>query len=37
MQMFNHSSQRQALTYLGIQPSEIKEALLRDICTIPEV
>jgi len=31
MQMFNHSSQRQTLTYLGIQPSEIKEAYLREI------
>lgn len=29
MQMFNHASQRQTLTYLGIQPSEIKEAYLR--------
>ena len=31
MQMFNHASQRQTLTYLGIQPSEIKEAYLREI------
>jgi len=31
MHMFNHSSQRQTLTYLGIQPSEIKEAYLREI------
>lgn len=31
MQMFNHSSQKQTLTYLGIQPSEIKEAYLREI------
>jgi hypothetical protein len=30
MQMFNHAS-RQPLTYLGIQPSEIKEAYLRGI------
>jgi len=31
MQMFNQASQRQTLTYLGIQPSEIKEAYLREI------
>lgn len=31
MHMFNHASQRQTLTYLGIQPSEIKEAYLREI------
>lgn len=31
MQMFNHASQRQTLTYLGIQPSEIKDAYLREI------
>ena len=31
MQMFNHSSQRQTLIYLGIQPSEIKDAYLREI------
>jgi hypothetical protein len=31
MQMFNHASQRQTLTYLGIEPSEIKEAYLREI------
>jgi integrase len=31
MQMFNHASQRQTLAYLGIQPSEIKEAYLREI------
>lgn len=31
MQMFNHSSQKQTLAYLGIQPSEIKEAYLREI------
>ena len=28
---YNHSSQRQTLTYLGIQPSEIREAHLREI------
>ena len=31
MHMFNHSSQKQTLAYLGIQPSEIKEAYLREI------
>jgi hypothetical protein len=31
VQMFNHSSQRQPLTDLGIQPSEIKEAYPRAI------
>jgi integrase len=31
MEMFNHSSQRQTLTYLGIQPSEIKDAYLKEI------
>lgn len=31
MQMFNHSSQKQTLSYLGIQPSEIKDAYLREI------
>lgn len=31
MQMFNHSTQKQTLAYLGIQPSEIKEAYLREI------
>lgn len=31
MQMFNHSSQKQTLTYLGIQPSEIKDAYLKEI------
>ena len=31
MQMFNHSTQRQTLTYLGIQPSEIKDAYLKEI------
>ena len=31
MQMFNHSSQRQTLDYLGIQPSEIRDAYLKEI------
>jgi integrase len=31
MQMFNHSTQKQTLAYLGIQPSEIKDAYLREI------
>jgi hypothetical protein len=31
MQMFNHSSQRQALAYLGIHPNEIRDAYLREI------
>jgi integrase len=31
MVMFNHSSQKQTLAYLGIQPSEIKDAYLKDI------
>jgi len=31
MQMFNHSSQKQTLAYLGIQPGEIKDAYLKDI------
>ena len=31
MVMFNHSSQKQTLAYLGIQPSEIKDAYLREI------
>jgi len=31
MEMFNHSSQRQTLTYLGIQSSEIKDAYLKEI------
>lgn len=31
MEMFNHSSQRQTLTYLGIQPREIKDAYLKEI------
>lgn len=31
MTMFNHSSQKQTLTYLGIQPAEIKDAYMREI------
>jgi len=31
MVMFNHSNQRQTLDYLGIQPSEVKEAYLKEI------
>ena len=31
MLMFNHSTQRQTLTYLGIQAEEIKDAYLREI------
>lgn len=31
MEMFNHSSQRQTLAYLGIQPREIKDAYLKEI------
>ena len=31
MTMFNHSSQRQTLAYLGIQPEEIKDAYLKEI------
>jgi len=31
MEMFNHSSQRQTLTYLGIQSREIKDAYLKEI------
>lgn len=31
MEMFNHSTQRQTLTYLGIQPREIKDAYLKEI------
>jgi len=31
MVMFNHSSQKQTLTYLGIQPGEIRDAYLREI------
>jgi integrase len=31
MQMFNHSTQRQTLQYLCVQPDEIKDAYLREI------
>lgn len=31
MIMFNHSSQKQTLDYLGIQPEEIKDAYLKEI------
>lgn len=31
MEMFNHSSQKQTLAYLGIQPEEIKDAYLKEI------
>lgn len=31
MEIFNHSSQRQTLIYLGIQPREIKDAYLKEI------
>lgn len=31
MEMFNHSSQRQTLTYLCIQPREISDAYLKEI------
>ena len=31
MHMFNHSSQKQTLAYLGIQPSEIRDAYLKEI------
>jgi len=31
MVMFNHSTQKQTLEYLGIQPSEIKDAYLKEI------
>lgn len=31
MEMFNHSSQKQTLAYLGIQPSEIRDAYLKEI------
>lgn len=31
MEMFNHSSQKQTLAYLGIQASEIKEAYLNEL------
>jgi integrase len=31
MQIFNHSTQRQTLAYLGIQPSDIHDAYLKEI------
>lgn len=31
MQIFNHSTQKQTLAYLGIQPSDIHEAYLKEI------
>jgi integrase len=31
MIMFNHSSQKQTLDYLGVQPTEIKKAYMREI------
>ena len=31
MQMFNHSTQKQTLTYLGIQAEEIKSACLFEL------
>lgn len=31
MNMYNHSTQKQTLAYLGIQPSEIKDAYLKEI------
>jgi integrase len=31
MLMYNHSTQRQTLAYLGIQPDEVQEAYLREI------
>jgi integrase len=31
MHMYNHSTQKQTLAYLGIQPSEIKDAYLKEI------
>lgn len=31
MIMFNHSSQKQTLDYLGVQPTEIKNAYMREI------
>lgn len=35
MEMFNHSNQRQTLTYLGVQPAEIKEAYMKGIGKLP--
>lgn len=31
MEMFNHSSQKQTLAYLGIQPNDVREAYLKEI------
>lgn len=31
MELFNHSSQKQTLNYLGIQPQEIQDAYMREI------
>jgi len=31
MEMFNHSSQKQTLAYLGIQSEEIEEAYLNEL------
>jgi hypothetical protein len=31
MHMFNHSTQKQTLEYLCIQPEEIKDAYMREI------
>lgn len=31
MQMFNHATQKQTLTYLGIQPAEIKAAYMKEL------
>jgi integrase len=31
MELFNHSSQKQTLAYLGIQPQEIQDAYMREI------
>ena len=31
MEMFNHSSQKQTLAYLGIQPNDVRNAYLKEI------
>jgi len=31
MELFNHSTQRQTMQYLGIQPSELKDAMMMEI------
>jgi integrase len=31
MELFNHSTQKQTMQYLGIQPSELKDAYLKEI------